>query len=93
MTATVLLGGRGKNSGEAVTHTGTRKDPSLWHKDRHLAYSDVAHIGVDSVLFALVNPKTPPRESYRSLHETQLGFVRPFVCAVTHCRVAHGGLA
>lgn len=33
----------------------TKKEASTWQTKRHLAYSHVAHLGVDNVLFALAS--------------------------------------
>lgn len=39
---------------DAADRGGGARPPSGWGADKPLAYSDVAHLGVDSVLFALV---------------------------------------
>lgn len=59
--ASALRGGgsAGGNKGSSAV----AKTASKWNMKSHLAYSDVAHLGVDNVLFALVRDSMMPMQT------------------------------
>lgn len=60
--ASALRGG-GSAGGNKGSLADANKTVSKWNMKSHLAYSDVAHLGVDNVLFALVRDSMMPMQT------------------------------